>query len=104
MISVIKVTGNSLWPLYREGDFVIISKIPFTLNRIKNGDIIVFKHDIHGTLIKQVEGISGEGDKLYVTGTQANSVDSRQFGEIDKASIIGKVVMHVRNPKSLNEN
>ena len=103
MIKVIKVTGNSLWPLYKEGDFVIISKIPFTLNRIKRGDVIVFAHGIHGTLIKQVEKIRGEGDKLYVTGTQVNSVDSRQFGEIDKSSIIGKVIMHVRNQKSMRE-
>ena len=98
MISVLKVTGESLYPLYNEGDFVIISKIPFVLNRLKIGDIIVFKHSLYGTMIKQVKEINKEGDRLCVIGTQGNSVDSRQFGEIDKASILGKVVLHVRNP------
>ena len=99
MISVLKVTGESLYPLYKEGDFVIISKIPFVLNRLKIGDIIVFKHSLHGTMIKQIKEINNEGDKLQVIGRHGNSVDSRQFGEIDKASIIGKVVLHFRNPK-----
>ncbi len=101
MINVLKVTGESLYPLYKEGDFVIVSKIPFVLNRLKIGDIIVFKHSLHGTMIKQIKEINTEGDRLQVIGTHGNSVDSRQFGEIDKASIIGKVVLHFRNPEIL---
>lgn len=98
MIRVLKVTGESLYPLYKEGDFVIVSKIPFVLNRLKKGDVIVFKHSLHGTMIKQIKEINQTGDKLQVVGTQEKSIDSRQFGEIDRGSITGKVIMHVRNP------
>ena len=98
MIRVLKVTGESLYPLYKEGDFVIVSKIPFVLNRLKIGDVIVFSHTLHGTMIKMINEINQSGEKLRVIGTQENSIDSRQFGEIDRSSITGKVIMHVRNP------
>jgi nickel-type superoxide dismutase maturation protease len=98
MIGVLKITGDSLFPLYKEGDFVIVSKIPFIFNRLKVGDVIVFNHSLHGTMIKMINEINQSGDKLRVIGTQEKSIDSRQFGEIDRSSITGKVIMHVRNP------
>ena len=41
MLGFFKVTGNSLSPDYQEGDFVLLLKIPFFLNRLKEGDIVI---------------------------------------------------------------
>ena len=44
MIKVIKIKGDSLYPQYKNGDFVIIARSPFLFGKIKIGDIIVFQH------------------------------------------------------------
>lgn len=98
MIRFLKVTGESLSPSYRDGDFVLINKIPFFLKKIKKGDIIVFDHKTYGTMIKKVERIAQDTGEIYVIGTHVHSLDSRQFGPIHKDAVIGKVIWHFRKP------
>jgi nickel-type superoxide dismutase maturation protease len=94
MLRFIKVTGNSLYPDYQEGDYVMIITIPFF--PLKKGDTIVFHHPEFGRMIKIISRI--ETGKLWVKGTNPNSVDSRQFGYISRESILGKVIWHVKRP------
>jgi nickel-type superoxide dismutase maturation protease len=98
MLRLIKVTGNSLWPEYREGDFVLIVKIPFSIFRYHVGDVVVFRHALYGILIKKVERIQAQNGGLFVVGFHPDSVDSRQFGAVHPQSILGKVVWHIRRP------
>jgi nickel-type superoxide dismutase maturation protease len=98
MLRLLRVTGNSLLPVYQDGDFVLVSKIPYLFSISKQGDIIAFRHEAYGTMIKQVEAVSTDKDEIHVTGTQENSVDSRHFGPISKEDVLGKVVWHVRKP------
>ena len=98
MIRMIKVTGESLSPLFHEGDYVLITTIPFVVNKIKVGDTIVFQHTSYGTLIKQVEQANREEGTLSVIGTNPNSVDSRRFGPIRREDVIGKVIWHIAKP------
>jgi nickel-type superoxide dismutase maturation protease len=95
MIQILKVTGESLSPLFLEGDFVVVSKIPFVLRKIKAGDIVVFQHPVYGTMIKKVEHISPDGAEIFVVGTHPESTDSRQFGPLRRRQLIGKVVWHI---------
>ena len=94
MFKFIKVTGNSLYPEYREGDYVMIITIPFF--QFKNGDTIVFQHPTYGRMIKIIERI--ESDKFIVIGSHPGSIDSRQFGSIDREAILGKVIWHIKRP------
>jgi nickel-type superoxide dismutase maturation protease len=96
MIQILKVTGESLSPLFLEGDFVVVSKIPFVLRKIKAGDIVVFRHPVYGTMIKKVEQISPDGEEILVLGTHPESTDSRQFGPLQRRQLVGKVVWHIR--------
>jgi nickel-type superoxide dismutase maturation protease len=98
MFRMIKVTGESLSPLFHEGDYVFITTIPFVVNRVKTGDTILFRHPAYGTLIKQVERVDAEQDSLSVIGTHPNSVDSRRFGPIRREDVIGKVLWHFPKP------
>ena len=96
MFGILKVTGDSLSPDYREGDFVLVVKIPFLLKRLERGDTIVFKHPDYGILIKRIDSLDTDGGEIYVTGTQPNSVDSRRFGPIRYRDVTGKVIWHIR--------
>jgi nickel-type superoxide dismutase maturation protease len=96
MIQILKVTGESLSPFFLEGDFVVVSKIPFVLRKIKCGDIVVFRHPAYGTMIKKVEQISPDGEEIFVLGTHPESTDSRQFGPLLRRQLIGKVIWHIR--------
>ena len=96
MIQILKVTGESLSPFFLEGDFVVVSKIPFVLQKIKAGDIVVFRHPVYGTMIKKVEQITPDGEEIFVLGTHPESTDSRQFGPLHRGQLIGKVIWHIR--------
>ena len=98
MLRFIKVLGQSLAPDYREGDFVLVAKIPFLLNRLKKGDTVVFNHPVYGTMIKMVESSQAVRGEIFVLGTHQDSVDSRHFGPIRTADLIGKVIWHIRKP------
>ena len=96
MFKLLKVSGESLLPLYQDGDFVLVAKIPLFFNAIRRGDFIAFHHDIYGTMIKQVDDISPDRERLRVTGLHENSVDSTQFGAVHRNSVIGKVIWHIK--------
>ena len=98
MFRMIQVTGESLSPLFREGDYVLVTTIPFVVKRVKAGDTILFRHPIYGTLIKQVEGIDAVLGTLSVIGTHPDSVDSRRFGPIRQEDVIGKVLWRIPRP------
>lgn len=99
MLQFIKVSGNSLLPEYREGDFVLVAKIPFFLRYIRQGDIIVFDHPVYGLMIKRVDHLVPDKDEIYVIGTHEFSVDSREFGPISWKILIGKVIWHIHQPR-----
>ena len=98
MLKVLKVTGDSLSPFFLEGDFVVVSKIPFFLRQPRTGDVVVFEHPSYGTLIKRVERLSPDGEQVYVIGEHPLSTDSRQFGPLPLRLLQGKVIWHIRKP------
>mgnify|MGYP001768564828 CR=1 FL=1 len=96
MLRVFKVTGDSLYPAFRQGDFVLISKIPFWFDRLSVGDVVVFNHPVYGQLIKQIECLLDGGRAVFVIGLDEFSVDSRQFGPVAREDLLGKVIWHIR--------
>jgi len=99
MFKLLKVSGNSLIPVYQEGDFVVVSTVPLFFGTLKRGDIVVFRHEMYGTLIKMVETIAPGGNELSVVGTREDSIDSRRFGAISRRDVIGKVIWHIKKPR-----
>ncbi len=100
MLKVLKVSGNSLFPKFSEGDFVVVCKIPFFFNKsTRQGDIIIFEHVDYGLMIKMVESVSPDGYHIWVIGTHPDSTDSRDFGFISMQSVIGKVIGHIPKPE-----
>ncbi len=100
MCRLIKVSGRSLEPLYRDGDFVLTSQIPVLLGGYRPGDVVVLRHAVYGTLIKLVARLVPEEDALFVVGLREDSLDSTRFGAVPRRDVIGKVVWHIRAPAS----
>jgi len=98
MLRIIKVTGESLSPEYKEGDYVVVTTIPFFFDSLKQGDMVVFRHPVYGTMVKRVEQVCSDGQEIFVIGSHPQSVDSRQFGPIPKEWVTGKVLWHIAKP------
>jgi len=99
MIRIIRVTGDSLTPEIKPGDFVVIATNPLFSRKLKMGDVLVFQHEQYGTMIKKFSHYEGEHKKLFVTGTHHHSIDSAQFGTINRNDLLGKVIWHIPKPQ-----
>ncbi len=99
MFKVLRLTGNSLLPEYRDGDYVVLSKIPVLIGMLAAGDVIVFETKEFGTVVKVIDAISTDGAHITVKGTHPLSVDSARIGPVSRKSVIGKVIWHIRRPK-----
>jgi len=97
MFRILRVAGGSLYPDFQEGDFVVIATRPFFLRRLRRGDVVVFRHEAYGTLIKRVTHVLPE--EVYVLGARQDSVDSRRLGPIRRQAITGKVIWHISKPR-----
>ncbi len=98
MLRLLKVQGDSLYPSYREGDYVLIARIPLISFKPHPGDIVVFRHPSLGTLIKRVEYVSSQQGSVFLIGTHPDSVDSRQFGMVPIKDLLGKVIWRIPKP------
>ncbi len=95
MLRLLRVRGDSLAPEYSQGDFVLISKVPYLFIPASPGDVIAFRQPGYGLLIKRIQNIKPQGE-VIVIGNHPESVDSRVFGPIRWSDIIGKVIWHIR--------
>jgi signal peptidase I len=95
MCKVMRIRGDSLVPRLQDGDFVLSSKIPILFDRLKTGDLVVFKQPGYGVLIKQLESISQDGQSLQVRGLHPESVDSWAFGLVSRRSLQGKILYSI---------
>lgn len=82
-----EVIGHSMEPAIKNGQEIIVSKIPFWLIPPRKGDIVAF--DDNGMMI--VKRITeAKKSKFKVKGD--NKKDSKDYGWIERKNIIGKVV------------
>ena len=98
MFKLVKITGDSLTPEYKPGDYVITTTLSFILRALKTGDIVVFKHPVYGTMVKRIQSIDIHAGELFVIGAHPQSTDSRTFGPIPKSWLTGKVLWHIPAP------
>jgi signal peptidase I len=71
----IRVDGYSMYPTFRNGEFVIVNKLAYALGAPQRGDIVVFHfpRDPRQEYIKRVIGLPGDevavlDGKVYVNG------------------------------------
>lgn len=93
MIRILRVSGASMEPDYREGDFVLVLHV--RMRQIKPGTAIAFLHPEYGLLIKKVDHF--ESQHVWVSGANSRSVKSQTLGPITMKQILGTVVARFRN-------
>ena len=97
MFRMLKVSGDSLLPRFRQGDYVLVSRLPVLVGKVRAGDIVAFRHPDHGTMIKIVDSVVA-GERYSVMGTHPRSIDSRHFGSVARSDLIGRVLWHLKRP------
>jgi phage repressor protein C with HTH and peptisase S24 domain len=78
-VRIVRVSGNSMSPDYRDGDFVLVGR--YRVRKPRPGDDIVFRHRDFGTLLKRIGRI--ESGRLLVHGLNGLSADPSALGALD---------------------
>ena len=88
-----KIKNSSMSPVLKAHEEVIT--ISYFFLKPKIGDIIVFRHIVPPFIYcKKIKKIFQ--DKIWVEGVnKKKSIDSRNFGFIDRRNIIGKVIFKI---------
>lgn len=101
------VSGDSMEPAIKSGDYVFVSKIAYKWGRQpeKNDVVVAYPRKMKGKVIKRVAGVPGEridfgsgpvaldpGEYFIVGDNKEASLDSRSLGPVDIWDIKGKVI------------
>ena len=97
MISYFRVKGQSMEPLCREGDFVLLDTLSYLIFRPRTGDIVVLSHPQEDRLILKYivkEKVTEHCSFYWVEGlNKGGSSDSRSFGWVPREVILGKALI-----------
>ncbi|HIP27579.1 MAG TPA: hypothetical protein EYG82_00180 [Sulfurovum sp.] len=88
MLRVFKISGDSLYPFYKNGERVLCCRV-FSKTNILVDDTVVFEKSSYGLMIKRVKRV--EQNKYFVEGSNPYSIDSRNFGALSKKELKYKV-------------
>lgn len=88
-----RVTGNSMIPLLKPGEILLVDLAAYRQKSPRVGDIVIAWHP-HRTnlkIVKRVASVLDDGSCFLIGDNSAESTDSRSFGAIAFAGILGKV-------------
>ena len=83
-----EVIGSSMYPTYKDGEYLMANKVVYKLSEPKRGDVIIFKYSDTQDFIKRIIGLPGDqvmlkdgyiyinGNKLDESGNLDSSVYS----------------------------
>ena len=93
-----KIEDKSMEPKLKPGDYVLVNKLAYVFQKPAKRDVIIFRHpkEKNKFLIKRIASITDSGEYFVVGDNKNQSSDSRNFGNIKKNLIIGKVWLHIK--------
>ena len=70
-----EVVGSSMYPTYKDGEYLMANKLVYKFTEPKRGDVIIFKYSDTQDFIKRIIGLPGEqvmlkDGHIYINGTQ----------------------------------
>ena len=93
-----RVLGRSMLPTLEPSDLVLVDRRAYSRCMPTVGDVVVARHPSQEdvTLIKRVGSVEPDGTIYLLSDNPREGTDSRTFGAIDAASILGRVTSCVR--------
>ncbi len=90
----LKVSGDSMSPLYLDGDQIAVDSKAYQAVLPAVGDIVLCEHPYIKAhlMIKKIQSIDQAGRYFVVGINAAESTDSRSFGSVAANKIVGKVI------------
>jgi nickel-type superoxide dismutase maturation protease len=81
-------------PALRPGDWVIVEAAARRSRPFRPGDVVLVPdpRDTRRVLVKRLVRLTAAGDAWVEGDNPAESTDSRQFGEVRAADIVGRAV------------
>ena len=79
-----EVVGSSMYPTYKNGEYLMANKVKYRFTEPKRGDVIIFEYSDTQDFIKRIIGLPGEevsliDGRLYINGVpldETNYLDS----------------------------
>ena len=70
-----EVVGRSMYPTYKDGEYLMANKIVYRFSEPKRGDVIIFKYSDTQDFIKRVIGLPGDqvmlkDGHIYINGNE----------------------------------
>jgi phage repressor protein C with HTH and peptisase S24 domain len=97
MISITKISGDSMSPVYCDGDYVFClnsAYIPTSLLK-KDRDYII-EHRKFGTMIKRLTKRDLADNQFHFTGLNQESVSAEQIGALPRKAIKSLIIHRVK--------
>ena len=68
-----EVIGNSMYPTYKNGEYLMANKVTYRFSEPKRGDVIIFKYSNTQDFIKRIIGLPGDNimlkdGQIYING------------------------------------
>ena len=88
-----EVAGGSMLPTLRAGDWLVADRRVYADNSPRPGHIVISRdpRDASRTIIKRVASVGDDGRAFLEGDNPAESADSRTFGPVSAAAILGRV-------------
>lgn len=90
-----QIKGNSMVPIFRNNDIILINRLAYVFKKPKENDVIVLRDPRNGReILKRIVKVNDSA--YFVEGdNKKESTDSRKFGPVKKSAIIGQLVMRL---------
>ena len=87
-----RVVGSSMLPTLKTGEDVLVVPVQKT-TKLSPGDVVICLHPLtpHLRMVKRISEVFYDGSCYVLSDNTAEGTDSRSFGVLDRALIVGRV-------------
>jgi len=78
-----EVIGSSMYPTYKDGEYLMANKVVYKLSEPKRGDVIIFKYSDTQDFIKRIIGLPGDQIMLKDGHIYVNGKELDESGYLD---------------------